>query len=467
MGEQRAGNTKVEEIYINTSSGESIDLFNFYMEINLSESIYQNALMGSVVINDAANLLVKGLIIGKDSITFKLKTPSFKDTPENVIHKTFYIYSVADRTLNADREQFYTLHFMSLEALQDSITVLSKKFKGGTDIIAQELFENVKSHRILDDKSKPIGEKIPLSIGDTPHASNNFEFIASQWSPFKCLNYLARNTVGNTKRMPNVMFWESNKGYFFSSITHITESQKEGKILYDEYSYINNLDENENNSKDNRMKGEYSYTSPFISSRMLTAEKVYYPIYFDQLQNSQSGYYANRTVSYDWTTKDIFDIEFDYTDNHADRKSQIKNLIPDTFSSFKHIAKNQPFASKPFSNSLNALTYKAGASNLFGKDSSFDINQVVPVSFRKTAMAELEAVKLEITVPGKTDVEVGRLIRFNFPYIGDKTNTPDRSNVWDPLVSGIYIIVGIHHQVTKVGHSMLLEIVRDSMGEEA
>ena len=164
MGEQRAGNTKVEEIYINTSSGESIDLFNFYMEINLSESIYQNALMGSVVINDAANLLVKGLIIGKDSITFKLKTPSFKDTPENVIHKTFYIYSVADRTLNADREQFYTLHFMSLEALQDSITVLSKKFKGGTDTIAQELFENVKSHRILDDKAIHLMLLIILSL---------------------------------------------------------------------------------------------------------------------------------------------------------------------------------------------------------------------------------------------------------------------------------------------------------------
>lgn len=467
MSDQRAGNTKVDFMYITTYGGETIDLFEtgFFMELKLNESIYFNCLMGSVLLNDAANILVKSLIAGKDVITFKLRTPSFTDTPDNVIHKSFYIHSVSERHLNSDREQYYLLNFISMEGLKDSVVVLNNKFKGTTDDIAGKIFqENLLTDRILGTDGQATGGVTPLIIGDTPHKSK-LEFVANHWSPFRCLNYIAKNTIGNSFVMPNTLFYESNKGYYLTSITNLVQQQKDSKVLYDEYSYMNNLDESPSNPKDLRQKGEYTYTSPFTSMRQLTVEKMDYPIYFDQLNNQTSGYYANTTFSYDWTTKDIYDIKFDYTDNHDDR--QIKNLIPQTFGDFKHIGKSAPFPSKPYSNPLNNIKYKAGASNLFGSELAFDIGQVSSVSFRNTGLAELEAVKIEITVPGKTDIEVGRLIRFNYPHIGEKTTTPDRTEAYDKLVSGIYVITGINHVVNRVGHTMLLEIVRDSLEEDS
>ena len=111
MSEQRAGNTKVDAMYITTYGGATIELYEmgYFMELHLTESIHHNCLMGYVMLNDAADILVKGLIAGKDTITFKLRTPSFADVPENIIYKSFYVHSVSDRTLNADREQYYLL----------------------------------------------------------------------------------------------------------------------------------------------------------------------------------------------------------------------------------------------------------------------------------------------------------------------------------------------------------------------
>lgn len=466
MSDQRAGNTRVDEMYITTYGGQTLDLFEsgFFMELKLNESIYFNCLMGSVLLNDAANILVGALIAGKDTITFKLRTPSFADTPANIIYKSFYIHSVTDRKLNSDREQFYQLNFISMEGLKDSVVVLNNKFKGTTDEIAGKIFQdNLLTDRILGTDGDATGGVTPLIIGDTPHKSK-LEFIANNWSPFRCLNYICKNTIGNTLDMPNTMFFESNKGYYLTSITNLIQAQKEARVLYDEYNYMVNLDEQPNSPKDLRTKGEYKYSSPFTSMRQLTVEKIYYPTYFDQLRNQSSGYYANTTFSYDWTTKDIYDIKFDYTDNHKDR--QLKNLIPQTFENFKHIGEVAPFPSKPYSNPLNNIKYKAGASNLFGNDLAFDVGQVASVSFRNTGLAELDSVKIEITVPGKTDIEVGRLIRFNFPNVGDKTTTPDRTNVYDKLVSGIYVITGINHIMNRVGHTMLLELSRDSLGAD-
>lgn len=465
MTDQRAGNTRVDEMYITTYGGDVIDLYDtgFFMELQLNESIHFNCMQGSILLNDAANILVNSLIVGKDVITFKLRTPSFSDSPENLIYKSFYIHSVSDRKLNSDREQFYVLNFISMEGLKDSMIHLTNKFAGQTDEIALKIFEeNLQTDRILAPDGEATGGITNFVVGDTPHKSK-LEFISNHWSPFKCLNYIARNSVGNSFVMPSVLFFETNKGYYLTSITNLIQQQKDAKLLYDEYSYMINLDENPNEPVDFRKSGEYKYTSPFTSMRQLTVEKLYYPTYFDQLRNQSSGYYANTTFSYDWTTKDIYDIKFDYTDNHEDR--QLKNLIPQTFGDFKHIGSTAPFPSKPYSNPLNNIKYKAGASNLFGDTLAFDIGQVSSVSFRNTAMAELEAVKLEITVPGKTDIEVGRLIRFNFPLVGEKTNTPDRTEAYDKLVSGIYLITGINHVLNRVGHTMLLEIVRDSFEE--
>lgn len=463
---QKSGDVRVEEIYIITSTGEVYDLQNFYMSITLQESIYSPCIFGNIVINDAANILSNAPIVGRELITIKLRTPAFHDSPDFVIHKTFAVYSVTDRVLASDREQFYKLEFMSLEGMKDNITRLTQKFKGGTDTLAESIFSNyVSDTRIISQEKNPQGDS-KVYINDTPHNTNNLEFVANHWSPFRCLNFLAKNAVGNEIKMPNFMFFESNKQFYFTSITKLIDEQKKLNTLYDEYSYVNNLDEHYD-EKDKRKQGQYNYMSPFISMQQLTVEGIYYPTHFDQLRNQDSGYYGSTTFAYDYVNKDIYNIQFDYTPFQPERKKSRKNLLDINFDSFKHITKNSPiFVGEELSDPLSKISFKAGASGLFSENDAFDITQVSSVCFRDAALAELDVVKFEITVPGKTDIEVGRLIRFNYPNVGEKTENPDREKLFDQFVSGIYLITGIRHDINREGHKMLMEIVRDSLGDE-
>ena len=88
------------------------------------------------------------------------------------------------------------------------------------------------------------------------------------------------------------------------------------------------------------------------------------------------------------------------------------------------------------------------------------------MTYRNTAVAEIKRLSIKIEVPGKTDIEVGKLIKFNYPSVGDKGAGMSRSEIFDPKISGIYAIAGIVHNITQEKHTMTLEIVRDSFGEE-
>lgn len=450
---QTAGDVRIEKVILTTLNGDDIDLTNFMLEITLHESIYAPCMFGSVVLSDAVNLLSKAPIIGRDFITLKIRTPELSDTKRETISRTFTVYAVSDRKLNSDREQFYSIQFMSPEGMIDNIVRLTQKFTGSTDAIAEKIFsEHLAS------------EEVSFTLFDSPHSTNNFEFVANHWSPFKCLNYLAKNSIGKEYKMPNVMFYESNKSFYFTSITSLIQEQLKAKILYDEYSYVTTLDE-VTNRKLKKRSGDFTYTSPLLDNTMRTVSKIEYPTHFDQLKNQDSGYYGNTTFAYDFVNKDIYNIEFDYTSRHAVRREQRKNVINQTFSSFKHIADTAPMPEDAISDPLSRIEFRAGASGLFGSNDAFDIEQVTGVCFRNTSLAELEAVKYEITVPGKTDVEVGKLIKFNYPNVSEKTSTPDSDTAFDPLISGIYLITGVRHDITKLGYNMTLEITRDAMGE--
>ena len=462
---QSAGDVRLEQLYLTNFKGESLDISNFAVETTLRESMYSSCLFGECVIVDAVNILTKAPIIGRDTITIKWRTPSLEDLPENVIHKTFVVYAVTDRKLNNDREQYFVLKFMSIEGMTDNVTSLSQKFSGGTDSLASSIFQTYVSKGRVIGTDKGTSGQSELVQFDTPHNTNNFEFISNYWTPFKCLHYLAENSIGNEFKMPNVLFFETNKTFYFTSVTSLVQAQKKVNLLYDEYSYISNLDEGNDNIS-NRRNGKYSYSSPFISRKMNTVETIDYPVHFDTLKNQDSGYYGNVTYSYDYVNKDIYNIVFDYTDSHADRASQNKNVLPESFQTFKHITEQTPIVTEAITNPYAKINFKAGASGLFSDNDAFDIKQVAAVAFRDTSLAELDAVKYEIVVPGKTDIEVGRLIRFNYPNIGDKGKNPTYDDLFDDQISGIYIVTGILHTVDVTGHKMLLEIVRDSYGDK-
>ena len=111
---QFAGEVDVEEVFITSSQNPSnVDLTNFMVEFNLYEDLFSPTMHGDIVISDSNNLITELPMIGTELITVKFRTPTLLDVPENIIEKTFQVYSITNRTLNNDRSQFYALNFMS------------------------------------------------------------------------------------------------------------------------------------------------------------------------------------------------------------------------------------------------------------------------------------------------------------------------------------------------------------------
>jgi hypothetical protein len=82
---------------------------------------------------------------------------------------------------------------------------------------------------------------------------------------------------------------------------------------------------------------------------------------------------------------------------------------------------------------------------------------------RLSSMLELTNIKMNMTVPGRTDAEVGRLIYFEYPSMGGKSESDTGSTAQDKLYSGYYLITAIHHKVNKFEHQMVMEVIKDSL----
>ena len=84
---------------------------------------------------------------------------------------------------------------------------------------------------------------------------------------------------------------------------------------------------------------------------------------------------------------------------------------------------------------------------------------------RKSNLLELNNFKLNLIVPGRTDVEVGRTLDFIFPDVSPKSEKDKNKFVGDKFYTGSYLITAIRHKVTLQSHHMIIEIFIDSIND--
>ena len=73
-----AGDFKVDEVSITTSTGLVVDLLGYVMHITFFESIETATITGNILLSDYVNLVAIGPIIGQEFIKIKLRTPGLQ-----------------------------------------------------------------------------------------------------------------------------------------------------------------------------------------------------------------------------------------------------------------------------------------------------------------------------------------------------------------------------------------------------
>ena len=77
----------------------------------------------------------------------------------------------------------------------------------------------------------------------------------------------------------------------------------------------------------------------------------------------------------------------------------------------------------------------------------------------------INSLKIEITIPGSTEINVGDIVHFSMPKYAQ--HNPDDLNDQDVYLTGRYLISAARHHVSSLNkrHTLVLELIKDSFNK--
>jgi len=440
----RAGDVRIEKLTLISSDNKSIDLSEFLIELNIYEDIFSNYLQGNIVLTDSRNLIEKLNIHGEEVLLIKVRTPSLDET--SVIKKTFRTFKISDRKIVRDNNtQNFIIHFVSAELYVDVLLPLFVPFEGDIDTVVENIFTNYiatnTQFEISEEKNEAKVEPDLSPFIILNSSSNRVKFVSPGWSPFKCINWLATKAIPKDGNAKNFLFFESSKAFYFGSIEYIFKNAIETNNIIGTYTIAASNLIGKDDKKD--LSREY-----FLAKDVEMVNTV------DQIQNFTNGFLANRLLFLDVHNKIYNVIDYDYVEEY---KSQFHT-------SGKGDDAIPPFSTNSLRNFATNISFYPKNPKLFN-DFTDNINEKMDVIYgnRKSSMLDLSNIRMNITVPGRTDIEVGRLLYFLYPSLGGKEEADKNMVQQDSLYSGYYLITAINHKVNRQEHTMTMEIVKDSL----
>lgn len=441
---QKAGSVNLRTLKLISANDLIVDLNDFLIELNVYEDIFSSHMYGDIALSDSRNLIDTLPIVGEEYLNIEFFTPTFEENKQT-IKKTFRVYKLSNRKVVRDNNtQTFILHFASIELFNDILLPIFKGFEGKISDLAREIFfDYVAANRVFnvnEDNTNIENENINTTLTIINETSNKVKFVSPGWSPFKCINWLASKAMPADGKSSNFLFFETNKGYYFGSIEALFKEATENKNIIGTYSFSPN---NKKNGDNRDIVKEF-----FTISEFDVVDTT------DQVKNYTNGYLANRLITLDVYNKIYKRIDYDHVEDYANHYH----------TSGKGEEAEPIFSKQPLRNFATNISYYPVNPKLFD---NFPDNVSEKMEFiygnRKSNLLGLTNLKMNITVPGRTDVEAGALLYLKFPGLGpssEKDQTKDKS---DKNFSGYYLVTAIHHRVTLEEHIMVMEIVKDSL----
>jgi hypothetical protein len=403
-----AGEYVIEECSMKTQEGVELNFIAQVSGIVIYEDMFSPFISGTIFARDTLdlpNFFGRG---GLNLLRLKISTPGLPD--RTAISGVFHAYKVADRELTKQREQFYTIRFVSVESIADH-TNISKSFRGAPEAIAEQL---VRKH--LQSK-KPIGSN---------PSSNQINYVSNFWSPTKNLTYVAEHAK-RKDGVANYMFFENRDGFNFRNISDIALDTPIQSFSYNDYLTV----------KRNEAQPEFVVRDPNEDYRKVIDLKVDTVYDFDR--DRQAGAIKTSIYAVDTVLKSYNKIRYSMNADKSDRLN----------------------ANLPYSDTVIALTdnFTETLNRYYGAFNKGDSSNLGFVQARVAQIRRYQSFKVEITVLGRMNYTVGKKVSLQVPLT--RNIGPDDEAI-DKLYTGDYIISAIAHSFTTDKHLCTIELIKDS-----
>ena len=110
---EKAGDFNLDEISVKTITNDKVDFKSAFIELNIFESIYSNAVNGNIVIRDSGNFINQYAISGQETIAFNVHTPMQRAMTKSTSKSFPHVYTkflTKYQQKNENKFIRYTLH---------------------------------------------------------------------------------------------------------------------------------------------------------------------------------------------------------------------------------------------------------------------------------------------------------------------------------------------------------------------
>ena len=425
----QAGDYKLQEILLHGPTG-TIDIKSLMVELNVYESIYANSIYGNIVIADVANHIQNMPIIGQEMLQFKFSTD---DSPQNeeIDFTTHFarIYKVSDQVRTAERQQVYTLHFTSQEAITNQKERLKQAYEGTTDQIVQRILED-----ILQTKKRMILEQ----------SSQHCKVLGNQNHPFNFISeMLGKRSSSVDFHNQGFMFFENHRGYNFRSMSHMSHRDPTTERNVQESFIV-----------------QPSKRDSTIEEDMKTVLEYKIMKNQDVMAALNTGLAASTNYNYDFSTKSFEKKLDNYMNNFIE---EVHTTIGKEIGSL--------FTTTPEASGGKTLfEFNDAKINVTVKDTKLHAQKEGDAKYdNSTGFQQLldhvklahDQLKAKVTVFGNSNLAAGDMIHLRVPSYEplDKNTT----RIHDAFLSGRWLITNLVHTLNSTRYTTTFDCVRDSV----
>ena len=435
-----AGDFKLDKIVIHNHEDRlAVDIKRLVVEFNIYESMFVNALTGTLVISDSTNLISKLPIQGTEKLTFKLSTPGSRTIDCTDPGDAMHVYAVSDKQQSSDNQEVYTLHFASREFLRNIRTRVSQAYSGRIDQMVASIFGD---ENYLDSRKELHVEK----------TRNQDKIVIPNMHPFQAINMLQQRALADDRNGVGYYFYETPTGFHFRSWESMcvdTNGNPRPVKQSFEHMSVNMSDESAYNEKKDKVTHDYQSVESY---RFINSSH-------DVAANQAAGTYAHRVITHNLYDKSYKVSDYNYHNYFNDTKHVDGNKVPvvSTPVDFDDKGVSDYAESRVSVMPTNRFVHNDD-SGAFGTDVEQDgITEAARVSQHNQVIG---GTILEMTIKGQSYLEVGDVVQFNLQTVENKKTSNGK---FDPQYSGRYIITKIRHRVTQEEYLNVLELAKDSV----
>ena len=475
------GDFEITKCDIEHGSGARYPIGGLIKELHLYEDIEKIGITGWLQLEDNANLIQSGVIIGEELLWLKFSTAGAEDAGQDqfaidftkhplYIHKVEGIEPTTTEQAGGASQSFitYRLHFCSTDMVSNSRIRISKNYQGRIDDIVTKILE------------KDLQTKKPVEATNTIGLYN---YTAPNIHPFDAVLQLtgrAQCKIGEPVRGPqdakcvnnfkydnhDYLFFETSTrkhsfdgGFFFIPLQRSLDFGQDDLIL--------TLNNSQTTSGGEGTPGSLKY--PGFVNRMLRSKSFDFTENGDKWGTVEGGIWAAKHIRHNSTKKSYAIYEHDYLEHLGDPTVSEISKTP------VYWPKGGAKTISEYSDAriLYSSSSSKNRSELFtgtGADAAYPWSHPTPASTLTRNMQLghiLGYQRVTCELWGNSGLQIGKQLITEFPAVGLASGTPAQTGleaskeVWPDRNNNVWMITKLGHHIEAKAGGFLAEESQD------